>query len=263
MVKSIFAFVATVGLVIAQPSPPETPAILIRSSQYIFEGTVEKLGASNVNLLPASERTALVRVKTMLRAPKGMNFSDRDITLYLLSARAVKPGESAVFFANGWLYGQDIAMREAGRLPAAAARNLKASIVQVDAQVADEGLLARLREADLVIQGRVLTTRVVRDEVPKRSEHETGWALAQVQLSAVLKGQVPAGTETVPVYFPISTDEAWYLSHKFSAGEQGVFLLSAHTAKVYKLDGYTALGPYGFLTGKDSERASALSQRLH
>jgi len=263
MVKLIFAFcVAAVGLGLAQPSMAQTPATLIRSSQYIFQGTVEEPGASNVKLLPASERTAVVRVNSMLRAPKGMNFSSRDITLYLLSDSAVKPGESAVFFANGWLYGENVAMREVGRLPAASAQELKTTISQVDAQVADEALLVRMREADLVIQGRVLTTNVVRGEDRKPSEHSTGWALAEVQVAAVLKGQAPGGAKTVPVYFPTSTDEVWYLSPKFSTGQEGTFILSAAPAKRNHLEGYTALGSLDFLTGKDTERAKALAQRL-
>jgi hypothetical protein len=263
MVKSILAFCfGVVGLGFAQPSATQTPAILIRSSQYIFEGTVEKPYTSNVALLPASDRTILVRVNTMLRAPKGMSFHGRDITLYLSRAGEVKAGESAVFFANGWLYGENLALREVGRLPASAAQELKATIVQVDAEVADEALLVRMREADLVVQGKVLATKVMREEQRKRSEHETGWAVAQVQVTEVLKGQVPGGAKTVPVYFPTSTDEFWYLSPKFSEGQEGTFILSAKPAKRYKLEGYTALNPLDFLTGKKSERVKALAQQF-
>jgi hypothetical protein len=263
MVKSILAFcLGVVGLVFAQTSAAQTPETLIRTSQYIFEGAVEKQHASNVALLPPSDRTVVVRVNNMLRAPKGMNFHGKEITLYLPRAGEARTGEVAVFFANGWLYGENLAMKQVGRLPISSAQDLKSTIAQVESKVADEALLLRMREADLVVQGKVMATKVMRGEEHKRSEHETDWAVAQVRVVAVLKGQVPDTAKTTPVYFPTSTDEFWYLSPKFSEGQEGTFILSAATARRYRLEGYTALDPLDFLTGKDSERAKALAQRL-
>jgi hypothetical protein len=58
-----------------------------------------------------------------------------------------------------------------------------------------------------VIQGKVFATKVARQESRHRSEHETDWAVAEVQVTSLLKGQVSSGAKTVPVYFPTSTDE--------------------------------------------------------
>lgn len=261
MTKLILAFsLVTASLGWTQTSTAQNQAALIRSSQYIFEGTVEKLHASNVKLLPASDQTVLVRVNSMLRAPQGMSFSGKDVTIYSQAASQFKPGERAVFFTNGWLYGENMAMRGVGQLPAGAVEGLKTNIAEVDAQTADEKLLVRLRLSDLVVHGKVLATKVARQENHLRSEHETGWAVAEVQVIAVLKGQT--GAKTLPVYFPTSTDEFWYLSPKFSAGQEGVFILSSRVAKQYGLEGYTALEPLDFRPLKERERVDKLVREV-
>lgn len=251
-----------VGLAFAQPGATQNQTALIRSSQFIFEGTVEKLHASNVKLLAASDQTAVVRVDTMLRAPRGMSFAGRAVTLYLKDASRLKPGQHAVFFANGWLYGENMAMRAVGQLTPAAAEGLKNNIGQVDAQTADEALLVRLRSADLVIVGKVGETRVSRQEKVHRSEHETDWSLAEDQVITVLKGQPARASGVVPVFFPTSTDELWYLSPKFSTGQEGIFILSSREAKQYGLEGYTALSPLDFQPLKDRERVERLIRGL-
>jgi hypothetical protein len=181
------------------------------------------LNVSNVKLLAPSDQTVLVKVNAMLRAPRGMSFSGKDVTLYLIAPSELKPGDRAVFFSNGWLYGENMAMRYVGQLPATEAEALKTKSVQVDAQTADDALLLRLRSADLVIQGKVFAAKVARQERRHRSEHETDWAVAEVQVTSLLKGQVSSGAKTVPVYFPTSTDEFWYFSPKSLPGRKEFF----------------------------------------
>jgi hypothetical protein len=41
----------------------------------------QKLNVSNVKLLAPSDQTVLVKVDAMLRAPRGMSFSGKDVTL--------------------------------------------------------------------------------------------------------------------------------------------------------------------------------------
>ena len=258
MNKLILVFSLIIGTGWAQSTNVQNQTALIRSSQFIFEGTVKKLHASNVKLLAPSDQTILVRVDSMLRAPKGMSFSGKDVTLYLQAGSEFKPGQRAVFFTNGWLYGENMAMRSVGQLPSGAVENLKANIPQVDAQTADEALLVRLRNADFVIEGKVIGTKPAREENRRRSEHETGWAVADVQITAILKGQSSAGGKLIHVFFPTSTDELWYLSPRFSTGHEGTFILSSRAAKQYGLDGYTALDPLDFRPLKERERVQRL-----
>src|SRR5262249_1196617 len=58
----------------------------------------------------------------------------------------------------------------------------------------------------------------------RRSEHDPELWRADVEVIAVLKGQRP-GSGRVQVYFAHSTDERWILSPKYTAGQEGIFLL--------------------------------------
>lgn len=263
MARSIYTFPLVVSL-LAWPlfSVAQAPTELIRSSQYIFEGTVQAVHTSNVQLLPSSDQTILVRVDSMLRAPQGMVFSGKDVTIAWPSPPQLKAGERAVFFTNGWLYGQNIAMRGVGELATRDSAGLRANIIAVDAQTSDEALLARLRQSDLVIQGLVLRTAVEREEDSRRSEHETGWVAAAVKVETIFKGRAASGTKTVKVFFPSSTDELWYLSPKFSKGQEGIFILSSPVAKKNGLEGYTALNPLDFRPAQERARVEKLVRAL-
>src|SRR5260370_7252337 len=94
-----------------QPSPGD--ADLIQRSGFIFRGTVQKAGASNVKALAGSPSTDIIRVDEILKAPKELSsLVGRDVTVQMRSASSLKEGQQAVFYTTGWLYGDNLPVKE-------------------------------------------------------------------------------------------------------------------------------------------------------
>src|SRR5437667_8834762 len=102
------------GAIIGQNANTEN---LTRQSRYIFRGRVEKVAASNLKALTATANTAVVLVEDVLYAPPTLNdFTRQRITVQLVNPASSKPGQVAVFFTNGWLYGETLAVIEVAHL---------------------------------------------------------------------------------------------------------------------------------------------------
>jgi hypothetical protein len=225
--KLVFTVVFVVGSGLSTTCLAQTGVTLdalTRSSHIIFLGRVVKLQAANVEVLKAGENTAVVRVEELLDAPEGVaGLKGQDVTVELSRAQGMKTEQQAVFFTNGVLFGQHLAVKEVGQLPAPTDwTQMKAQIAAVRAKMAEETLQARVASSVLVIVGKVISVKKI-ERIGPISEHEGDWAVAVVQIEAIEKGSFDG--KTVDVYFPQSTDERWLLSPKFHVGQQGVWLL--------------------------------------
>src|SRR5437870_3694243 len=86
-----------------------------QQATFTFEGTVQRVGASTMAAVPASNRTLVVRVDRVLQAPAGMSgLEGQEITVQLQSRNTLKAQDRAVFYTVGWLYGESLAVREVG-----------------------------------------------------------------------------------------------------------------------------------------------------
>jgi hypothetical protein len=76
---------------------------LLKQSSLSFVGTVEHLGASTMTDVPIDNRTAVVRVDQVLRAPDAFtSLAGTPITVQLAAKPALpKEGEQYAFFTNG------------------------------------------------------------------------------------------------------------------------------------------------------------------
>ena len=213
--------------VLAQPLPALDQ--LTRESSYIFLGTATKTQASTIELLPANESTVIVRVDAVLQAPASLaDYSGQEVTVQLREANSVQTGQRLVFFTNGGLFGQGIALKEVGHLaPSAGAADptkLRAQIDQALQKKSDEDLARRMAGAELIEVGKVLETRPAK--LPERgpmTEHDPEWWEAEIQIQSVEKGQ-HAG-QTVSVLFASSLDYLWAQAPKLKPGETGIFVL--------------------------------------
>jgi hypothetical protein len=214
--------------VLAQPVPALDQ--LTRESSYIFLGTATKTKASTIELLPASDSTVIVRVDDVLHAPATLaNYTGQEVTVQLREANSVQAGQRLVFFTNGGLFGQGIALKEVGHLapPAGAAdpsKLLRAQIAQALQKESDEDLGRRMAGAELIVVGKVLETRPAK--LPERgpmTEHDPEWWETEIQIQSVEKGQ-QAG-QTVSVLFANSLDYLWAQAPKLKPGEAGIFVL--------------------------------------
>ena len=231
-----------------QPGPGG--ADLIQRSGFIFQGTVQRSGASNVKALAGSPSTDIVRVDEILKSPSELSsLVGRDVTVQMRSASSLKEGQQAVFYTTGWLYGDNLAVKEiavvAGQVDI---QSLSSQVAAAERSAGEQALAARVASAALVITGRVTSVRPLQSQrqSARRSEHDPDFWQADVDVATVEKGQQANTRRRVTVFFAHSKDERWLLSPKFSAGQTGIFLLHTEELETIKRPGYTALNRLDF-----------------
>ena len=226
----------------ANPSPES----LAQQAKFVFRGTLRKLKASTMSELQPDESTGIVRVDQIVQAPPVLSsYLGKDITVRLAGKRKMKPGQEAVFYANGWRFGDGIAVQALDQLPT---QSVQAAHGQLGAEgsvgpvetLADRELKKHVEDADAIVSGRVKSVSVVGGgpRAPRQkmgagttgvplgqriSEHDPLWHDAVVEVQQVHKGS--KGTKQVVVRFPRSTDVRWYRAPKFKPGDEGVFVL--------------------------------------
>jgi hypothetical protein len=240
-----------VAVVTSQGGSPSVEE-LVRSSRFIFRGTIERLKAATMPSVPISDGTAVVRVIEVIQAPPVLgDQTERSITVQLATGSRNAEGQDAVFFTNGWLYGESMAVTEIGRLePAQAGAQLRQEIADANRSIADQALLARIRRAELVVTGFVVESGPLTDQPPGalRTEHDPQWWEALLSVESVEKGQLQP--RPLIVLFPESTDEMWIESPKFRVGQTGLWILQLDQQEkgwpILRRPGYTALDPLDF-----------------
>ena len=207
---------------------------------FIFQGTVVTIGAATLSMVDADDLTAIVRVDRVLRAPEQMeHLAGREITVRL--REPIDAGEVAVFEAQGWLYGDSLAVVETGRRPASDEEPADAAAAEPaleSAAAADRAasfrtaLKERVDEASAVVLGRVTgvraTAQAATDE-DRLSEHAPRWAVATVEVDEAVKGRQSG---TIEVLFASSEDVMWRDAPKLTVGQKAVMLLQKGTPEV-------------------------------
>jgi hypothetical protein len=225
----------------------------VRNAGFVFKGTVQRLKASGMADLEPDDRTAVVRVDEVLRAPQVLAaYGGKEITVQLGGRRKIAAGDQAVFYANGWRFGEGIALRSVAERPvseaptaavamAAAAAPLVAPAAGASSPVQNhetQKLRNSIESADLIVSGRVESVRLAAETAPpamaalagaapaprrRISEHDPIWHEAVIQVTGVEKG---TAAQQVVVRFPSSNDVRWHAYPKFQPGQEGVFLLN-------------------------------------
>lgn len=236
-------------------------------ARFVFKGTVQKLKAATMSDVPVDERTAVVRVDEVIHASEALShYAGQNITVLLAGKKKFKKGQQAVFYANGLVFGESVAVQavdqhDVDKTPAALAvaggdpvKNLAVRDIQ-----------ARLTTADAIVSGRVTSVRVPSDVVAARaagfadptatiriSEHDPDWRIGEIQVDQVHQGSHKG--KTAEVRFPNSQDVMWHDAPKFHAGQEGFFILhksesekvAARAAPAEDSGDYVALHPVDF-----------------
>ncbi|HEY0068890.1 MAG TPA: hypothetical protein VGE04_02880 [Chloroflexia bacterium] len=218
---------------------------LARESKFIFTGTVISSGATTLASVTPDKNTLIVRIDNILQAPEILtDFTGKEITVQLSGRQHMSEGQQAVFYTNGWLYGESLAVKSVGQLPVEGdmgSRNLSLSAASASENAEDQQIRQRVEDADLVVQGVVTSVRIPQEARVERlsadsseedmelvSEHDPMWREAVIDISDVAKGE--SSQNSVVVQFPGSTDVRWYKAPKFEAGQEGVFFLHKQQA---------------------------------
>ena len=225
---------------------PNTDAVWL--SPFIFTGKIRTRRAATLDVVDVSEFDAVIAVERVLRRPEGVvDFSGQDVTLRGNSAVELADDRTALFAADGWLYGESLALIEVARMderPSDPDKRIK----DAEQRAAVEALRSRLRGADLIVVAVVEKTNPWGDkELPPTSEHDPVWWEAWLDVESVEQGRAP---RRLRVLYPTSTDEFWYESPKFAPGDKGIFVLRKGKEERgparYRVSEFTALDPLDF-----------------
>lgn len=210
----------------------QTPNLneFIDQSTFVFKGLVEKTGASNLKILPASNQTILVRVEEVVSAAKTMiDLKGAQVTVQLKEPNNLKSGDRATFFTTGWLYGENVALQEVGHISVSiSSESLRNQISDLKARKDDQKLQIRIQHAAMVIAGRVLATRRLKGEGETNSEHDPDWWTADIKVQSYLKGKPAVVPALVTVLYANSRDVMWVRSPKLKEGEQGIWVVTQY-----------------------------------
>ena len=237
---------------------------LVEKSTITFLGTVQRLGASTVPTHAVSSHTVVVRVNRMLKEYSAVgNLTGQNITVELTQSPGMKVGQQAIFFTTGMVYADSIVVEEVGRVDAAkdpAARQEQiAEILLSQKRRPDRHIQRRLRSADVVVTGKVISIRKVPHAPGHRiSEHEPDWRQAVIEVESVESG--PPMKQAV-LLFPASGDVRWRQAPKFSVGQEGVWILQQHQFPELRTPGYVALDAADFHPSERRDHVKALIEQ--
>lgn len=245
----------------------------------VFVGTVETLRAATLPNVTVTPNTSVVAVDRVIKKPDAIALDKGDkVTVVTDGGAPLQEGARGLFFTEGWIFGESLAVRVLSWEPvsaAAAAAAGAAEDTQVAAQVdasADRELQTALESADLVVVGRVKRVQApsalaLAPERKRVTEHDPEWREAIIEVESALKGA--ADMREVVVRFPASVDVMWAASPKFTEGQEGTFLLQqdrltgapAATLEGRAVTAYTAISPKHTLSGGDAARIKRLLGR--
>lgn len=206
----------------------------VRASSIVFVGTVEQVGAVALPGLTASPATSVVAVEEVYKKPEGVSLvPGARVTVLTDAPGDAKAGERAVYYAEGWIFGEGLAVRQLARkaAPATLAPGAARAEMAAQLQAAKRAeLMARVERAHVVVVGRVkkvsaptMAALVATPQAQFVSEHNPDWQEAVVEVQSSLKGA--EGMNEVVLRFPRSMDVQWHEYPKFEEGQEGTFLL--------------------------------------
>jgi hypothetical protein len=279
--RVFLAGILWMSLLAAEALPQATDnQALVKQASIIFAGTVSQVGATSFAGVPKSAQTIVVRVDSILKKPAAVSLKKGDnVTVEVTDPAAFRDGTQATFYADGWIFGSGVAVKELGHeiLPSGAtsgaAGTAEKTLGELQQEIIDQDLQRRVATADYVVVGRI--TDVHQWTIPKSAaaryhttEHSPNWHEAVLQIQSILKGAKIKGNKMI-VRFPQSRDVAWVNAPKFEKEQQGIFILQKDevsgyaTASLggYKVDAYTCLKPGDWLPITEEARVRSLLKK--
>jgi hypothetical protein len=267
-------------------SPTSRQEQLAEQASFIFKGTVKELNAATMSNVPITNRTAIVHVDEIMPEPPKLlsSYQGKDITVQLNKGERLKEGQQAIFYTNAWLFGDSVAVQSTGHTEFAESATAAAKAVSSLPSSKDRKLHEHLRDADVVVKGKVVSVglpkqkamssskaKVVKETGTTRySEHSPKWNEAIVDVESVEKGQKLQ--KQITVRFPRTEDVAWRRALKLDPGQEGIFILhktataasakkqAAGAAKKRGVQSYEVLHDGDFLPASKASKVRNLIQ---
>jgi hypothetical protein len=216
-------------------------------ANLIFTGTVKELNAVTMPIITASAHNVIVTVNKVIKATGPLrHYTGKEITVHLREPGKLQEGQQLIFFAQDWLYGKSIAVRELGKLRIENDLERKESQVAAGMRNAEEkALLKQIAAADLVLAGKVVKVEQLKiQRKQKFSEHDPMWHRAVIKINTLVRGNF--SSSSINVLFPASMDVMWYKAPKFKVNQERVWLLhkdQLEKLKIKGIRGYSTLNP--------------------
>jgi hypothetical protein len=214
---------------------------LAAQSNFVFQGTVNRLNATTEPQMPASASTAVVRVERVVQGEEMVSdIVGKEITVQLLKPRSVTVGRPVMFFSNVAVIGKSLAVKEVSHVEVTRTSTAAGEVADYAKNKPERDLQRRIAGAELIVTGTVASIRPRERarEGPQSSEHDPEWTEATITVQSTEKG---APQQRVAVWFSASDDIGWFRSPKLKEGQSGVFLL--HRSREPGLQGYTVSDP--------------------
>lgn len=208
---------------------------LVDTSSIVVKGTIQSLGASLTNEVPASENLAVLKVDATLAAASALgDLSAAPIMILLRDSEERAVGDQAIFFANPWIYGSHLAIVEVGRVE----YGRETEVTEAIEKRGDRKLFARLDAAELVVVSTV--EKIEEADIPEPiSEHAPEWQKATLRVESVERGKHSG--RHLEVLFASSDEPAFESAPKLQPGQEGIFLLRRGEGPFAPPDAFTVL----------------------
>ena len=211
------------------------------AADVVFRGRVVEVGGSTVAALPGSALTTVVQVEELLKADdRFRGIGEKQVTLLLDEQVGLKPRSEWIFFADGWLFGGGVALRNV-RIHEGGLADQQ-SVTQAIEQHANEVYRVPLEAAEIVLIGAVESIERARPDRERRtivSEHDPQFLSARVRVREVLSGDWRE--DEIEVWFAGSLDVAWVDSPKLAEGQEAILLLHRDQRKGLFVPAFTVL----------------------
>jgi hypothetical protein len=230
---------------------------LVEESSYVFKATVTQLNASNEPAVRSGPGHIIAHVEEAFRASPSVGVAGlrgRDVTV-LLRGGVPAAGEKLLLFANDWVYGTQIALREVAHHRATA--QAEKEVVEAVQRLPIRHLEERLEGAVLVVEGEVESIRPspIPDGAKLRSPN---YELAVVRVASKLKGNCG---DHVNVLFPTNPAPPWRTAPRLKEHQNAVFLLRHETELHAPPEFFTALDPADVQPREELNRIRAMLRK--
>jgi hypothetical protein len=223
---------------------PPRPSLeeLVRSSSFIFAGTVVEAGRSNVRVVEPQPNLLLVRIDRPIRVDAALgDVQERVVTLDAQDHASLPVGTKAVFLAQSWIHGEELALHEVAHV----GLDQLDGVVAAVAELPELHLAERASGADLVVHAEVERTHKLDLPLERRAPE---WSEASLRVESTIKGRARG----LRLLFPTSLSHHWYRAPRFRRGQRGIFILRENDPQAGRwlgdVDGrvMTALDPADF-----------------
>ena len=234
--------------------PKELDSLTLGAS-LVFKAKVLVLHSTTTDEDDVSN-TGVATVTEVIEAPESFsNISGQQITIRFADINKVNVGEEKIFFTEPYWIGEAIGVEEKGSVSKSSElyndKEMSSHLKRARDNQDDEQLKNALKEAKLVITGKVAKINEVQGKITGLTEHDPEWKEAEVEVDETIKGNNEG--KTVKILFASGKDVMFFQAPKFQPGDEGIFIIQQtdkQTAKQLKNDNMI-IEPIGFIKGKE------------